>query len=180
MSDLGAIFHVKKDGTQYDAHAYTTPAECSEPNLKIKFNDSPAYVKLDAKGSGDVPCYVKKSDGSVYQIKKEAEVVPTGSISMNGSGTFTVPSGVHVIKISHPDLGVAYVGVTPKKKHSLSLDWDVFSPAHYYTYITCVSHKVRYLENGIITEYDYQEPEIVFYVRWSPEINTHATDINDY
>ena len=37
MSDLGAIFHVKKAGVQYDAHAYTTTDECPEPNLKIKF-----------------------------------------------------------------------------------------------------------------------------------------------
>lgn len=79
MSDLGAIFHVKKDGTQYDAHAYTTTDECPEPNLKIKFNGSAAYIKLEAKGSGDVPCYVKlKSESTMYQVRKEA--VPTGGI----------------------------------------------------------------------------------------------------
>lgn len=71
MSDLGAIFHVKKDGTQYDAHAYSTLAECPYPNLKIKFNGSAAYIKLEAKGSGDVPCYAKGAEG-VYQVKKEA------------------------------------------------------------------------------------------------------------
>ena len=37
MSDLGAIFHVKKDGVQYDAHAYTTLDECPEPNLKLTY-----------------------------------------------------------------------------------------------------------------------------------------------
>lgn len=72
MSDLGAIFHVKKSGTQYDAHAYTTTDECPEPNLKIKFKGSAAYIKLEAKGSGDVPCYVKTKAGGIYQIKKEA------------------------------------------------------------------------------------------------------------
>ena len=76
MSDLGAIFHVKKDGVQYDAHAYTTLDECPEPNLKIKFNGSPAYVKLEAKGSGDVPCYVRNKAGNIFQVKKEGSVNP--------------------------------------------------------------------------------------------------------
>lgn len=71
MSDLGAIFHVKKDGVQYDAHAYTTLDECPEPNLKLMYKGQQGYVKLVAKGSGDVPCYVKtKSGNTVYQVKK--------------------------------------------------------------------------------------------------------------
>lgn len=73
MSDLGAIFHVKKAGVQYNAHAYTTLAECPFPNLKIKFKGQQAYVKLEKKGEGDVPCYVKpKSENTVYQVRKTA------------------------------------------------------------------------------------------------------------
>lgn len=72
MSDLGAIFHVKNDGVQYDAHAYTTLGECPEPNLKLMFKGQQAYVKLAAKGSGDVPCYVRTKAGELYQVKKEA------------------------------------------------------------------------------------------------------------
>lgn len=68
MSDLGAIFHVKKDGVQYDAHAYTTLDECPEPNLKLMFRGQQAYVKLEAKGSGDVPCYVHTKAGGLYQV----------------------------------------------------------------------------------------------------------------
>ena len=78
MSDLGAIFHVKKEGVQYDAHAYTTLDECPEPNLKVTYKGQQAYVKLGSKGEGDVPCYVKKKDASIYQLIKEA--VPTGSL----------------------------------------------------------------------------------------------------
>lgn len=73
MSDIGAIFHVSKNGVQYDAHAYTTTDECPEPNLKVKFKGTAAYVKLEAKGRGDVPCYVKKRDGSVFQVKKRSD-----------------------------------------------------------------------------------------------------------
>lgn len=76
MSDLGAIFHVTADGKQYDAHAYTTLDECPEPNLKIKFKGSPAYIKLEAKGSGDVPCYVRNKAGNIFQVKKEGSVTP--------------------------------------------------------------------------------------------------------
>lgn len=72
MSDLGTIFHVKKNGIQYDAHAYTTLGECPEPNLKLMFKGQQAYVKLAAKGSGDVPCYVRTKAGGLYQVKKEA------------------------------------------------------------------------------------------------------------
>ena len=71
MSDLGAIFHVKKNGVQYDAHAYTTIDECPEPNLKIKFKGQQAYVPLVTKGNGNVPCYVKTSGGGEYQVIKE-------------------------------------------------------------------------------------------------------------
>lgn len=73
MSDLGAIFHVKKAGVQYDAHAYTTVEECPEPNLKINFKGTQAYVKLRNNGEGNVPCYVKpKSANMRYQVQKEA------------------------------------------------------------------------------------------------------------
>lgn len=76
MSDLGAIFHVTADGKQYDAHAYTTLDECPEPNLKIKFKGSPAYIKLEAKGSGGVPCYVRNKAGNIFQVKKKGSVNP--------------------------------------------------------------------------------------------------------
>ena len=72
MSDLGTIFHVKKNGIQYDAHAYTTLGECPVPNIKLMFKGQQAYVKLAAKGSGDVPCYVRTKAVGLYQVKKEA------------------------------------------------------------------------------------------------------------
>ena len=102
MSDLGAIFHVKKSGVQYDAHAYSTTDECPYPNIKINFKGQQGYVKLEDKGSGDVPCYVKpKSEDKIYQVRKEA--IPTGSITMPSSDiTFTVPSGIKVLKINTP------------------------------------------------------------------------------
>ena len=178
MSDLGAIFHVKKAGVQYDAHAYTTTDECSEPNLKIKFKGSPAYIKLDAKGSGDVPCYVKKSDGGVFQVKKEA-VVPTGSIAIRGVGSFTVPSGIHVIEINS-DLGSIYVGVTPNTTHSLSIDVSQVWELYYDIIIGCTSHNKNYITDGIRIEEDEAAPRKIMFIKWSPEINKRNPTITDY
>lgn len=171
MSDLGAIFHVKKSGTQYDAHAYTTTDECPEPNLKIKFNDSPAYIKLEAKGSGDVPCYIKKSDGGVYQVRKEA--ISTGSMTVQNETdvTFTVPTGIKVIKVEYTTvlnehIKTNYIGVTPGATHSL-----IWVRAQFKTKkLTCTTHSIDWtaitLKNVALS--------------WSPQINKQTPTITDY
>lgn len=180
MSDLGAIFHVKKAGVQYDAHAYTTLDECPEPNLKIKFKGSTAYVKLEANGSGDVPCYVKKSDGGVFQVKKEAGV-PTGNIIIYGSGTFIVPSGINVIEIYIEALGAAvYVGVTPNTTHSIYMDMEQDGHVHWDISVMCSSHNKIYVMDTIISDEPDMDPSIVMKISWSPEINKHAPNVTDY
>lgn len=174
MSDLGAIFHVKKSGTQYDAHAYTTTDECPEPNLKIKFKGSLAYIKLEAKGSGDVPCYVQPKSGStVYQVKKEYVSVPTGYTIINGYGHFTVPSGVHVIKINSA-AGYVYVGVTPNSTHYIDININEIREEHYRLTIKCRTHSTLYLDN---TTLSYQ---LRVRVSWSPEINKQTPNVKDY
>ena len=176
MSDLGAIFHVKKSGVQYNALAYTTTAECPEPNLKIKFKGSQAYVKLEAKGRGDVPCYVKKSNGAVYQVKKTA-VIPTGSTTIRGMGSFTVPSGIHVIEINS-DLGSIYVGVTPNTTHSLSITVAHVRQVHYDITIKCTSHNKTYITDRIRSE--EEEISNLMFIYWSPEINKKTPTVTDY
>lgn len=180
MSDLGAIFHVKKEGVQYDAHAYTTLDECPEPNLKIKFKGSPAYVKLEAKGSGDVPCYVKKSDGNTYQVKKEAGV-PTGNIIIDGADTFTVPSGINVIEIYIDALNtVVYVGVTPNTTHSIYMDMEQIGHFRWLIDVICSSHNKAYASSAVTVGEDGEEPSITMKISWSAEINKHAPNVTDY
>lgn len=106
--------------------------------------------------------------------------VPTGTVSIELTGEFTVPTGVTVIKVSHIDLGVAYVGVTPGTKHSLRLVWIELDPGDYSMYITCDSHNKQYLDNVITLEDPDQDIYTVFDVDWSPEINTHKPDFTDY
>ena len=177
MSDLGAIFHVKKAGVQYDAHAYTTTDECPEPNLKIKFKGQQVYVKLNAKGSGDVPCYVKKRDGSVFQVRAEA-VVPTGQVRLyeNTSITFIIPSLVKVLEIvstgyadgSGNQIGAVYVGVTPGTQHVFEHTYN----SHTSRQIKCNTHS-KYLAA-------FSKYRAYIYIRWSPEINKQTPTITDY
>lgn len=178
MSDLGAIFHVKKAGVQYDAHAYTTTDECPEPNLKIKFKGSPAYIKLEAKGSGDVPCYVKTKAGNTYQVKKET--IPTGTIKFK-SGQFTVPMGITVLEMYYNgDTDINYVGVTPGSTHTLDLEAtpgdseDIPSNV----YILCSDHNVYWYD--AYYEWDTPLHHDYIHISWSPEINKIKPSVTDY
>lgn len=103
--------------------------------------------------------------------------VPTGSVQVSSyTVNFTVPTGITVIEVSHPVLGVVYVGVTPNTKHSLKIDCDMLDTDLFRTYITCDSHDVLYLEDVDVDD----DTSLVFYVDWSPEINTHKPDVTDY
>lgn len=170
MSDLGAIFHVKKDGIQYDAHAYTTLDECPEPNLKLTYKGQQAYVKLEAKGSGDVPCYVKpKSRNTVYQVKKQA--VPTGSkeITYKAQTNFTVPAGIKVIRVEAThSYSTVYVGVTPNT--TFTLGWKRYNlndPRALYN-----------ISSYVIWQKGYENKNAI--LSWSPEINKQTPTITDY
>lgn len=180
MSDLGAIFHVKKAGVQYDAHAYTTTNECPEPNLKIKFRGTQAYIKLEARGRGDVPCYVKKRDGGVFQVIKSA--VPNGAISVGmGTVNFTVPSGITVVMITgikegKPVGDKSYIGVTPGKTYTLTA---YIKPPD----IPPLPPPISFLKNVNSSAVWIGLVDIIvnnFTISWSHEINKHAVNVNDY
>lgn len=182
MSDLGAIFHVKKSGTQYDAHAYTTLDECPEPNLKINVKGTAAYVKLEAKGSGDVPCYVKKRDGGVFQIKKVA-VAPTGYITIDRFDTFTVPMGITVLEVEYAsDLAPnEYVGVTPGSTHKITIEADEGTDSTpYYAAAYCDTHSEYWGTFEWIDEPYLGVPDATVIIRWSPEINKKTPTRTDY
>ena len=177
MSDLGAIFHVKKDGIQYDAHAYTTTDECPEPNLKVTYKGQQGYVKLEAKG--DVPCYVKTKAGNTYQVKKEYVSVSTGSITLGlGTHIFTVPEGVTNISVlADNESGEPwYIGVRPRTTHSLVvrsfMEEDPEQGEVNVVYLTCYTHdKVDW---DVVVEAD------TFTLSWSPEINKKTPSHTDY
>ena len=171
MSDLGAIFHVKKAGVQYDAHAYTTTDECPEPNLKIKFKGQQAYIKLEAKGNGDVPCYVKVRGGT-YQVRKQAvPTVPTGQITIGYYDVvnFVVPQGITTIRVESDGEFFNYIGVTPNSHHLLGVYgyYDPETNDELY-YLACGEHEAPWMDGFSYTTN--------FTISWSPEINKHAAD----
>lgn len=187
MSDLGAIFHVKKDGVQYDAHAYTTLDECPEPNLKVTYKGQQGYVKLEAKGSGDVPCYVKPKSGStVYQVKKQYESIPTGAFPCDGNNnTFTVPAGIRVLQV-----GVGgydedrYVGVTPGKTYTnLMGSEDSYDEGDN---VEVVVYRDQPTDYHIWATFGQAGREPLgsaikgFVLFWSPEINKKTPSYTDY
>lgn len=198
MSDLGAIFHVKKDGVQYDAHAYTTLDECPEPNLKLTYKGQQAYVKLEAKGSGDVPCYVKPKSGStVYQVKKEQISVPSGGVTVGAADTFTVPLGVKVIRAfwsryEYDDTSnnmYTYIGVTPGKTYELQcyafVVWPEGDPGREETdgiYLGSI------VDTKLVTWFERLPADDIqdtvdlrgFELNWSPEINKMKPTYTDY
>lgn len=193
MSDLGAIFHVKKGGVQYDAHAYTTTDECPEPNLKLTYKGQQAYVKLEAKGSGDVPCYVKKKDGRDYQVIKSA--IPTGSFSLSASNGYmeyrdlTIPKGVKVVKvwatikdsrgyyagISGKDYG--YLGVTPGKTYTVALKpYKNRTSGSEHLLVERLNEREWLLGDPVGSYKETQRCTI----SWSPEINAQTPKYTDY
>lgn len=188
MSDLGAIFHVKKDGVQYDAHAYTTLDECPEPNLKLTYKGQQGYVKLTDKGSGDVPCYVKPKSGSaVYQVKKEYESVPTGGVYLDGvDNSFTVPNGVTVLQVTITGFAndVQYVGVTPGKTYNLLNctveSWDEGNILLGYVTRGRYPNYIYWSEVGDTGSEPLGQSSEQFHLAWSPEINKMTPDYKDY
>lgn len=182
MGTLTKKLHILAVGTEETCDIYTTPEEVGgSPYLALEVDGTRGYVKLGSTTDANATHLRVEKNGTTYAAWKQATVdVPTGTVSIESTEEFTVPTGVTVIEVSHPDLGVAYVGVTPGTKHSLSIDWDMLRPGHYRTYITCDSHNKKYLQDVITVEYDDHEPSLVFDVDWSPEINTHKPDVTDY
>lgn len=198
MSDLGAIFHVKKAGVQYDAHAYTTIDECPFPNLKLEYKGQQAYVKMEqGEGKGDVPCYVKDKAGVIYQVKKEAVVVSTGSVSVGEGDMFSVPPGVTVIKVCWSEYEYddtsnspyTYVGVTPGKKYELQcytfIVWPEGDPGNEEQdgiYLGSISGtKVQTWFQRTPSD-DIRDTQDLrgFTLSWSPEINKMQPTYIDY
>lgn len=181
MSDLGAIFHVKKAGVQYDAHAYTTIDECPEPNLKIKFKGSPAYIKLEAKGSGDVPCYVKKSDGGVFQVKKEYVSITAGNFTIDSiegnPQQFTVPKNITVIKVTADNASAEsrYIGVTSGKTYKLIVSVKRQGVPPYPD-----NTLYRLAHANVVWNFANYFAASYFTLSWSAEINKETPTITDY
>ena len=180
MGTLTKKLHIlKSGGTEETCDIYTTPEEVGgSPYLALEVDGTKGYVKLGSTTDANATHLRVEKNGTTYAAWKNS--VPTGTVSIESTGEFTVPTGVTVIEVSQPDLGVAYVGVTPGTKHSLRLVWTKLGPGDYSMHIKCDSHNKQYLDNVVTLGSSGQDIYTVFDVDWSPEINTHKPDFTDY
>lgn len=174
MSDLGAIFHVKKDGLQYDAHAYTTLGECPEPNLKLMFRGQQAYVKLEAKGSGDVPCYVHTKAGGLYQVLAATTVKKEGQIYVaNGASPWYGPIWNDNDKVTNVDESVSgQVTVTCNGVTDMSY---MFYPCQSLTAINLSNFDTAHVTNVLGAFYQCTK---LTYIDLTNCDTSHATNMN--
>ena len=204
MSDLGAIFHVKKNGTQYDAHAYTTLDECPYPNLKIKTKSgTQAYVKLTTNGQGDVPLRVKpKSESTTYQVQSTSMSTGSATVpalsaiqwmvtysnvdywdSTNSLFALTIPLGIKVVAVNN----TKYVGVTPGKTYYLESGGFRVVVGGASGLRLCSVHasgsftvnKSTYSRKGVQWA-AIRGASSSMTISWSPEINKQTPTVTDY
>ena len=137
---------------------------------------------MEAKGEGDVPCYVKKSDGGVYQVRKEAISTGSSSITVGNTLKFTVPTGITIIEIRGVVEGntqtdhIQYVGVTPGKTYSLLAR---IKPPDYPPIPPKMSMLVN-IDNNTIWAGLVEVAVDSFTLSWSSEINKQTPNVKDY
>ena len=159
---------------------YTTEEECPSPNLKVQIDATTGYVKLSEEENNPDATPIRvhvNSSGKTLKVCKEA--IPTGSVLVSNHMTFTVPSGITVLRINSPaksesggdDVGT-FIGVTPNSNHILM--WKVTYGENTDSYqVICYSHKNKQWS----VNYDYGRDAKI---SWSPKINNHKVDITDY
>ena len=163
---------------------YTTEAECPSPNLKVQIDGVLGYVKLSEEENNPDATPIRvhvNSSGKTLKVLKAA-VALTGQTIIEGAGTFTVPSGIHVIEL-YGDFNTIYVGVTPNTTHSIYIDLTqlghVMEQVRWEVQVGCTSHNKVYKTTMSVSEYG-EEPSNNIKVSWSPEINKITPTVTDY
>lgn len=177
MGTLTKKLHVlKSGGTEEACNIYTTPEEVGgSPYLALEVDGQKGYVKLGSTTDANATHLRVKKNGITYAAQKQAEVaVPTGSISINRNGTFTVPSGVHVIMVTC-EADTVYVGVTPNTTHYIDtyIDQDEYLE-NFRWLVECSTHSEIYIDNNSVGD------DGIVDIYWSPEINKKTPTVKDY
>lgn len=180
MGTLTKKLHVlKSGGTEETCNIYTTPEEVGgSPYLALEVDGQKGYVKLGSTTDANATHLRVEKNGTTYAAWKQAGT-PTGQITISGAGTFTVPSGIHVIQLSG-DFNTIYVGVTPNTTHSFYINIDQQGHFHFEITVGCRSHNKIYDEYSFITDGDKEDPIDTIRISWSPEINKKTPTTTDY
>ena len=191
MGTLTKKLHIlKTGGTEETCNIYTTPEEVGgSPYLALEVDGTKGYVKLGNTADANATHLRVEKNGTTYAAWKQAETtVPTGSLYLEGDNkTFTVPTGVRVLKISmvgYLDEDRCYVGVTPGKTYTelngTEESWDEGYTT--YAYVTRGNYPdCAYW--AIFGEEGYEQigsSSCGFTISWSPEINKVNPAWEDY
>lgn len=176
MGTLTKKLHIlKTGGTEETCDIYTTPEEVGgSPYLALEVDGTKGYVKLGSTTDANATHLRVEKNGTTYAAWKKN--VPTGGTTVVGEGSFTVPSGVHVIEISS-SLGSVYVGVTPNTTHSLYIDLRKINLVLCKITIGCTSHNKVYKADIIACEEGVND---TMFINWSPEIDKKTPTVTDY
>ena len=183
MSTLTKKLHILKTGeTEETCDIYTTPEEVGgSPYLALEVDGQKGYVKLGSATDANATHLRVKKDGTTYAAwKKATAAVPTGNITIQGSGYFTVPQGITVLYIIG-EFAPVYVGVTPNTTHEIGVQLEEIHENLFQVTVGCSSHSIVYTTEMIQTDYG-EDPSYLesIQILWSPEINKRAPNVNDY
>lgn len=181
MSEMTKMLHYQtSSGATGACKIYTTEAECPSPNLKVQIDGVLGYVKLSEEENNPDATPIRvhvNSSGKTLKVLKAAGT-PTGHTIIEGAGTFTVPSGIHVIEL-YGDFSTIYLGVTPNTTHSIYIDITQQGHIHWEIQVGCTSHNRVYINDTFISENE-EEPSENIRISWSPEINKITPTVTDY
>lgn len=112
--------------------------------------------------------------GTTFSASPATVSVPTGSITIKKHGAFTVPSGVHVIKVTC-EADTVCVGVTPNTTHYIDIYIDKDPYLEDFDWqVVCSTHSKVYIDNNASGD------DWIVDIYWSPEINKQTPSITDY
>lgn len=111
---------------------------------------------------------------------------PTGETTLAHGSTFTVPTGITVLRASFNQSGylslITYVGVTPNKSYKLYSSWTEYNNGEGEEYLLYnANNNKSWIDYAIgILDVDTGYTELNFKLEWSPTINSHAVEVTDY
>lgn len=112
--------------------------------------------------------------------------IPSGEVTLADGSTFTVPTGITVLRASFNQSGylnlITYVGVTPNKSYKLYSNWTEYNyrEGEEYSLYNANNNKywIYYTIGNLDVDTDYTG--LNFKLEWSPTINSHAVQVTDY
>ena len=113
----------------------------------------------------------KRGGGLTFTASPAIVSVPTGSkvvtVKHETSFSFTVPENIHILHIENTANNSIYIAVKPLTTHIYEFGDSAWGSCRF----ACKTHSCGFFRAKTKTPLT---------ISWSPEINTHTSDFNDY